>query len=392
MQHLFWWEIYGPFRAGSDGLPHMGDVFSQYFEQSGLTTEQIAEKAGYTVRYIQQIKNHENVNQPGQWERRRFFAKLFHIPPALLGIASVTVGDEHLAPHEMQHYESLLGMCWQMYYTSDVTHAASGVKLALAELNQAASSSAGIKRDQIDYMRTRFYQVQSVVSRDQGHHDEALASISTALTLSEKLGTPSLLASSLLRHARVLLGIEKYADAYADAMRMLPYAERCSDALQGKCYQMAGEATSFVAGADRLLQQKSMNYFNQALKIARKGKLEPDDSFVRTDVTSILIEKADAQRMFGQLEDALDTLAIARKHVSPEQHRWLINLASTEISIYLDMGKIEEACQLLQENWPLVKAVNIPSKSNAMLSFYDQAVLLSPDHPSVLALGRTIGE
>lgn len=395
-QHQYWWSVYGSFRPGEEHLPHLGDVFAYYFEMSGMNNQEIAGKVGYTVRFIQLLKNRENVDHPKEVGRRRMLARMFHIPPVLLGLSAVGLEQSDaqpvLPPASMQRYENLLAMCWELYYTSNIGKAEESITATLAELGEATNLASGVKRDQLDYMRCRFFQVASVVSRDQRKYPEALASMNQAAALAEKLKTSELVASSLLRRARVYLGAKEYPEAYADAMKMLPYADKCADPLKGKCYQMAGEATSFIAGLDAVLQQKSLGYFNEALKIVRKGNLEPDGSFVRTDLTSILIEKADAQRIFGQPEDALETLAIARKHASPEQHRWLINLATTEINIYLGMGKIDEACHLLQEHWPLVKAVNIPSKSRAMLNFYDQAVLLSPDHPAVLALGHTMGK
>ena len=127
-----------------------------------------------------------------------------------------------------------------------------------------------------------------------------------AVEIAFRLKNAELIASSLLRRARIYIRQQDYVLAYQDAMQMLPYTDLSRDPLKGKCYQMAGEATGYVAVNDSLLQKKSMDYFNRALKIAQKGDMTPDGSFVRTDITSILIEKADVRILsFEQEETAL---------------------------------------------------------------------------------------
>lgn len=146
----------------------------------------------------------------------------------------------------------------------------------------------------------------SLVARDQMDIVRSVEDEHKAVEIAFRLKNAELIASSLLRRARIYIRQQDYVLAYQDAMQMLPYADLSRDPLKGKCYQMAGEATGYVAVNDSLLQKKSMDYFNRALKIAQKGDMTPDGSFVRTDITSILIEKADVRILsFEQEETAL---------------------------------------------------------------------------------------
>ena len=133
---------------------------------------------------------------------------------------------------------------------------------------------------------------------------------------------------------------------------------------------MAGESQAYLAGDSTELQEKSLAYFNTAAKIARKENMEPDGSFVKTDITSIYIERAKALTLFGRFEEAHNAFSIARKNLSPELTRWQVNLLIEEAKTFFAQGDINSCCYSLLEALPIARAINLPSKEQRIYTLY----------------------
>src|SRR5260370_36694366 len=151
---------------------------------------------------------------------------------------------------------------------------------------------------------------------------------------------------------------------------------------------MAGEAQAYLAGDDKILQDKSLTYFYKAGRIARKGNLEPDGSFVKTDLTSIYIERAKALRLFRRFDEAHNALAIARKNLSPELTRWQVNLLIEEANTYFAQGDFSSCCYSLIEALPIVRAINLPSKEEKITELYECCSKREPTSSVVKTLGK----
>ncbi len=153
---------------------------------------------------------------------------------------------------------------------------------------------------------------------------------------------------------------------------------------------MAGESQAYLAGNDTALQEKSLAYFKRAASIARKGNVEQDGSFVKTDITSISIERAKALTLFGRFDEAHNALAIARKNLSPELTRWQVNLLIEEAQTYLTEGDISSCCYSLIEALPIVRAINLPSKEEKMYKLYERCKELEPDSSMLKRLEKIL--
>lgn len=401
----YWWYIYGHFGPGEDNLPCVGEVIAYYFVLSGLSKQELASTLQWTERYIEMLKSPNNKDMPKLLPRRILLAKALHIPPILLGLSSITlfnwsdgaapaeetVGRESVAaPSTMQSYERLLALSWELYYTSTVQKAADSIDEAFETLNTEFAHATGVKKDQYDAMRCRFYQLYSLVLRDRMETDQAIEYENKAVAISLRLKNAELISSSLLRRARILIRQKKYDLALNDALNALPYADLSRDPLKGKCYQMAGEAQGYVAGNDLELQNRSINYFNRAAQIARKGNLEPDGSFVKTDITSIFIEKAEALTLFEKYDDAHNALAIARKNLSPELTRWQVNLLLAEAGTYLAEKDVNSCCIILLEALTVARAIHLSSKEERVSVMYQQCKTLEPGNSALKKLEKAL--
>lgn len=401
----YWWYIYGHFGPGEGNLPCIGEVIAYYFVLSGLSKQELASTLQWTERYIEMLKSPNNKDMPKLLPRRILLAKALHIPPILLGLSSITlfnwsdgaapteesVGHESVAaPSTMQSYERLLALSWELYYTSTVQKAADSIDEAFQKLNAEFANVTGIKKDQYDAMRCRFYQLYSLVLRDRMETDQAIEYENKAVAISLRLKNAELISSSLLRRARILIRQKKYDLALKDALNALPYADLSRDPLKGKCYQMAGEAQGYIAGNDPELENRSLNFFNRAAQIARKGNLEPDGSFVKTDITSIFIERAEALTIFGRYDDAHNALAIARKNLSPELTRWQVNLLLAEAGTYLAEKDVNSCCIILLEALTVARAIHLSSKEERVSVMYQQCKTLEPGNAALKKLEKAL--
>lgn len=401
----YWWYAYGHFAPGDNNLPRMGDVISYYLALSDLSKEELARRLEVTERYVDMLKSATNTSRPKLLPRRILLAKLLHIPPVLLGLSSLTLwefGDGTLpeaseavsgsiaSTQTMTSYERLLALSWELYYTSSVQKAAESVDEAIQKLNTEFEGAAGTKRDQRDALLCRFYQLYSLIARDRLELDTSVEYENRAVEMAFRLRNAELIASSLLRRARILLRREEYMAALEDALAALPYADLSRDPLKGKCYQMAGEAQGYLAGTNRELQEKSLAYFNKAAQIARKGNLEPDGSFVKTDLTSIYIEKADALTLFKRYDEAHNALGIARKNLSPELTRWEVNLLLSEARAYVAEKDVESCCYSLIDALNIVRAVKLSSKEDRIRSLYKSCKSLEPTNATIKRLEKLL--
>lgn len=401
----YWWYVYGHFAPGDNNLPRMGDVITYYLTLSDLSKEELARRPAVTERYVDMLKSATNKSRPKLLPRRILLAKLLHIPPVLLGLSTITLwefGDGSPSAHPemesgaiastqtMTSYERLLALSWELYYTSSVQKAAESVDEAIQKLNTEFQDATNTKKDQRNALLCRFYQLYSLIARDRLDLDASVEYENQAVDMAFRLRNAELIASSLLRRARILLRRDEYPAALQDALAALPYADLARDPLKGKCYQMAGEAQGYLASTNRELQEKSLAYFNKAAQMARKGKLEPDGSFVKTDLTSIYIEKADALTLFKRYQEAHNALAIARKNLSPELTRWQINLLLSEARAYIAEEDVDSCCYSLIDALNIVRAVKLSSKEERILSVYKTCKSLDPGNATMKSLEKLL--
>ena len=258
----YWWYAYGHFAPGENNLPCTGEVVAYYFALSSLSKEEFAQRLDCTERYVDMLKSSHNKSGPTLLPRRILLAKLLHIPPILLGLSSITLlelsdgstpasaeveGVPVATTQTMTSYERLLAISWELYYTSSVQKAEASVDDACQKLQTEFQHATGAKKDQRDAMLCRFYQLSSLIMRDRLDLHSSIGYENRAVAIAFRLRNAELIASALLRRARIFLRQEDYSRALQDALEALPYADLSRDPLKGKCYQMAGEAQGYLA-------------------------------------------------------------------------------------------------------------------------------------------------
>lgn len=406
----YWWNAYGNFAPGQGNLPHLGQVIRYYRKFHSLRKEEVASILGYTKRYIEMLESDQNVSMPDLISRRVLLANVLHIPPLLLGLSSLALlpaqeAEQKVALAEfvteeitadtqtMGFYESMLNLSWELYYTSSVQRASRSVafccELLMDELKEAKE---GIRRDQFKALQSGFYRLSALIARERMEFDMALEQINQAILLASELNNAELIASSLIGRIRIYFCQQQYEQALRDAQRACFYADMdlLRDPLKGKCYQMAGEAQAYMAGENRNLQEKSLRYFEKAARIARTGNLEPDGSFVKTDLTSIYIEWAKALTLFRRFDEAHDAYAIARKKLSPELTRWHMNLLIEEAKTYIAEGDVSSCCLCLLDALPIVRAIGVPNREGVIRRLLEKCKQQNPRDEVVKRLEKML--
>ncbi len=90
-------------------------------------------------------------------------------------------------------YERLLAISWELYYTSSVQKASDTINTAFSTLNEESTHAVGVKKDQYDAMRCRFYQLYSLVSRDRMEIDQAIDYQNQAVAIALRLKNAELM-------------------------------------------------------------------------------------------------------------------------------------------------------------------------------------------------------
>ncbi|HZS75019.1 MAG TPA: helix-turn-helix transcriptional regulator [Ktedonobacteraceae bacterium] len=407
-QSHYWWYVYGYFQPGDGGLPHIGQVIRYYRQLAELNKEDVAHLLGCTKRYVEMLESKNNLTRPELISRRVLLAKVLHIPPILLGLSSLSFLDgqnttfssiQELMAAEtitdarmLAFYEGMLSLSWEFYYTSSIQRAAKTIDTCFSMLNEEMDIGESIQRDQIDALRCRFYRLSALVAREQLEIDKALEHINQAVLLASRLRNAELIAASLVGRIRIYFYKQWYEQALQDAEAACYYADAdlLRDPLKGKCYQMAGEAQAYLAGDNKALQEKSLAYFDKAGRIARRGNLEADGSFVKTDLTSIYIERAKALSLFGRFHEAHNAFAIARKKLSPELIRWQINLLIEEAKTYFAEGDVTSCCLSLIDVLPLIHAINLHNRKGIISRLLEKSRQREPYNEAVKQLEKTL--
>ena len=401
----YWWYVYGYFVPGEGDFPHLGQVIRYYRKTNGLEKEEFASILGRTKRYVEMLESDQNMTMPELISRRILLAKALNIPPILLGLSSLALsnGESSIAvlnefleadtpadARRMAFYEGMLSLSWEFYYTSSIERAARNIDICFEMLNDEAKDAKGVQCDQFDALRCRFYRLSALVARERMEIDKALDHINEAVSIASRLKNAGLIAASLVGRIRIYVHKQHYQRALQDAETACSYADAdlVRDPLKGKCYQMAGEAQAYLAGDDKALQDKSIAYFHKAGWIARKGNLEPDGSFVKTDLTSIYIERAKALRIFRRFEEAHDALAIARKNLSPELTRWQVNLLIEEGKTYIAEGDVTSCCSSLIDALPIVRAIHLQNREEPICSLLERCKNQEPRNEAVIRLEK----
>ncbi len=399
-----WWSAYGQFDPGEEGLPHLGQVIRQYRELRGWSKEELADVLDCTTRYIEMLESSKNTKMPESLPRRAFIARVLGIPFILLGISPLLEigqeGDANLLAtmvdtlstvnsNTMTMYEKMLAFCWDACYISSFQRAADDVTFCLSILKTATKDASGIQRDQLNAMRSRFYQLSGIIARDRLDFRQAVKHGTKAVDLAFELKNAELIAASLDHRSGTYARMKNFDLALSDIQRALPYADRSRSILKGNVYLVAAEKYTRVHGSHA--EREVMSFFDTVRGIVRKGQLEDDESFLKLNTASLHIEQAKVYTYFQRFEEAHNSFKIAHKYLSPDLTSWQANLLLEEAETYLKEDEIEGCCEYTLEALKIVRSLQSSSREDRLHQLYEQCMNRAPNNALVSRIGAMLG-
>jgi tetratricopeptide (TPR) repeat protein len=381
-----WWLVYGPFREGKNGLPHVGDVIRHFRELRGYRREEFAGMLGCTVRYVFMLESATNVDNPKLPSRREAIARALLVPSALFGLAAPSVSSdsgviEILSKSNLDVLQSLVSLAWGMFYSGDFQQATQSIDAWLASAHAAQKSSKGVVRDQLNATIIHMLQLSATAARDRGDTARAYKAGQQALSGSIELSNVNLILASHHHLFRVYTQEEgwKKAQASIDASVQLVNHSSVDPAMQGTIYADAGEIYSILARIEPGLTSKALNFFDQAAQVARKHKDDTESEFIRFSLALVMNERASAAAGFHRMHDAENAIQLAKKTLPASNIRWNKDhlLSSADMHIYGDEDAIGCYTDML-EAIKLHKETNSRSNLNHMLRLHNRCITVDP--------------
>lgn len=347
----YWWSSYGPFPPadGQANRPHVGRVIAHYRKMRGWSAARLGAALGIQWRQVYNLERSPEL--PKSFTRRNMLLRALNVPPVLLGAvaaddllpSSASKQKSPLPPSTAEAYESILQLSWSAYYSSGTQGASQTVDYWTEGLEDLTKQG---QNDHLRAMLCRFHQFSAAAARDRHDFSTSITRANQALTIALGLGQAELIASSLLRRARVYGEMGERAQSIADLERALPYAERSRDPL--KCYTKLclAEAYSLAYPNDLQYKQKSVVLLDSVGRIVRaRGVLDGDGHFIKVDIPGFMMLRGDVFRRFADLSEADNALLIAQKQLPRHFVRWQGNLLVSEAYLYADEHDIEAACE-----------------------------------------------
>jgi transcriptional regulator with XRE-family HTH domain len=424
MGDTYWWSRYGNFDPGKGVYPHMGQVFTKYRIKRGFPTQSaLARAVGLSERSIQEIESTMSFNGPDSIERRQILAKLLRIPPALLaldwrfmtfqgenvdqeqaleGIDQYEQAQENikrlLEEDTYSLYRSVLMMGRGYLYSGGPAYIGDTVENCTDKLIPIVRNTPEIDREPWQELLCRFFQLSTSFALRRLDKTKTLDGAQSAITLANEIGNTELLASAFYRRVRVHLDHRKTATsdkqkqhylalAKKDILTTLDFTEKVGPTLKGNIYLIAAEVFSLDA-TDMNTRKKCAKWQEKAAMLVYRGTEEEDDgTFLKLNKTGLHHEKAKTLLQFGDIAEARNEIAIARKTVAPDMLTWHLNLFLTEANLYMAEGDLEASAICGSEAYKISKVVHSLKDEGELKRLFYSLKSLDNTNPQVCNFG-----
>ena len=409
---MYWWSRYGSYRPGEWGLPHMGDVITDYSVRRGFySQEAFAQAAGFNKRTIDYW---ENTMYLTEMERRIFLAKLLRIPPALLGLTVYSVMDDtyaienytdslkrmtELAEEDSYYaYEDILVLGWECLRKGGIPQVAERVNRRLRKLQGIVQRCPAEEKEAWMVLLFQYYRLSSGFSRHT-LPSEGVQSISTAISLAEELDDVELIATAYQHRAHRYVSLNQINDAKHDIDVALTYANRVRPPLKGNIYLRAIEINSYLGGSTEIREEnKRLHGLAANMAYDLKETNTYDRTFQVLNTSGVHHERAKAFiKLYAfdpkaqHLKDAENELNLARKSFRPDLVEWQLFFALTEGRLRIVQGEITESALVGKEALKTARLLSSQSGIADVTTLYLDLKKHHPNNLEVINLGVQLG-
>ncbi|MGH2482400.1 MAG: hypothetical protein ACRDHW_22355, partial [Ktedonobacteraceae bacterium] len=172
--------------------------------------------------------------------------------------------------------------------------------------------------------------------------------------------------------------------------------------LKGNIYLESANINAFFAVNDRQLQDQCRTWQDRAATLLYKGKIEPDETFFRFNLSAVHHEKARTLLCFSAGDNgrplsstkanAIQTrLHTALETLSSDLGVWKVYYMVTEARVHLAAHDIEASAQTAKSAMKLARAMHSKVEEDTIRSLYYQLDTKAPTNPYVRNLGVLLG-
>jgi transcriptional regulator with XRE-family HTH domain len=408
-----WWSRYGSYRVGSYGLPHMGDVITDYSVRRGfLSQEDFATGANVSKRTVDYWETNMYLSD---MERRIFLAKLLRIPPALLGLTVYSVLDDtyhitdytdklkrmtELAEEDSYYaYEDILVLGWECLRKGGILQVAERITRRLVKLQAIVEACPVEEKEAWQTLLFQYYRLYAAFAR---HSMEAtrVQNVTTAMSLAEELEDVELIATSYLHRAHLYVALNQIEEAKTDIAHALTYTGRVRSPLKGSIYLVAAEINSHQGGG-KAIEEENKRLHGMAADLAYHLKDEHayDRTFAILNTSAVHHERAKTLIALYEcnpqnkkhLKDAENELTLAKNTLTPELVEWKLFFSLTESTLRKVQGEITQSAIAGKAALKTARLLSSQSGINDTTNLYFD---LKKDHPNnfaVISLGVELG-
>ena len=409
---MYWWSRYGSYRPGLWGLPHMGDVITDYSVRRGfLSQDEFAKAAGFSKRHIDYW---ENTMYLADIERRIFLAKLLRIPPALLGLTVYSVMDDtysiedytaslkrmtELAEEDSYYaYEDILVLGWECLRKGGIPQVEERVNRRLRKLQTIVETCPPHDKEAWQILLFQYYRLSSAFSR-HGVASNSVQSISTAVSLAEELDDAELIATSYMHRAALYITLNRIKDAKDDIEAARTYIGRIRSPLKGSIYLRAAEINSHLGGTEAMREEnKRLHELAANLAYDLKETNTYDRTFEILNTSSVHHERAKTLIKLHEfdpkaqhLKDAENELNLAKKSFTPELVEWKLFFSLTEGKLRIAQGEITRSAIVGKEALKTARTLSSQSGLNDVTTLYRELRKNHATNLEVINLGVQLG-
>lgn len=350
-----WWYVYGPFREGVNGLPHIGDVIKYYRNLRGYSIQQFAAAYNCTVNHAWQLEGSKNMSKPINPGKRQLLADILKVPPTLLGLSLIGSSTPPSIPKDTQDMllEDMLELSWQAYYNGDFQQATRNIATWLYAIEHSVANARGTDKAHLQAIWVKFLNLSTASLRDRGATNDAIAEAHKALTLSRELGNVDLIVASLYQSFRCYDQAEDYKSSCADIEEALAIVKsgRISSVLVGTVRLSAGELWSELGRTDIGARRNALRHFDVAANIAREvgTNAEFPGIYVKLGLSRILLERSVSLANFGQTKGAVQDMSVALSTLPTGNVRWRKDALLSRARLSIEEGANTQAITFIRQ-------------------------------------------
>jgi transcriptional regulator with XRE-family HTH domain len=375
-------------------IGHHGSIVKYYRcavinQPRGWTQEQLAEAMSVSTRWVQEIEKMEYIQDIN---RRKALAIILGIPPALLNIEKLErwVGRStiQLTPTMLKKIEYDVQSRWQVYYSSSNQVTEEGLLEQIEVLEQLADNGVGNEKH-IARLLSQNYQLAGTLARDDFKYSRAKKYLRDALDFATDSGSPDLIATSVARHALVLLRQERKDDALLMYYEAADLAKKAQPLVRAYVNSGLAEALARKGLADECYRR--LDLAEQLLNKAGAVSSEDDLAFVRLTIQSLQDDRGECYVLSGQPWKGIEYLQAAEKLLDHTLSRNYCRLLMQQAEAFFVAGEPDTCVEYAIEGLQIARVLGSAGNINWASEIHDK-LRASPwkNEPVVGKLGATI--